>query len=97
MSGFSLPTEKDEPNVDPDALRQFAAGAKDRSTNQESPPWEKHDPDEIPSHNVSVRLNDYQLAMLRYLAQKEDISQQKILNRVLIPAIEDQAKDLHGG
>ena len=97
MSRFSLPTEKDEPKVDPDALRAFAAGAKEHSTDQEPPPWERHNPDAVPRHNVSVRLNDYQIEMLRYLAKQEDISQQKVLNRILIPAIEEQAKELYGG
>jgi len=97
MSRFSLPAQKDEPKVDPDALREFAAGAKEHRTKQEPPPWESHDPKALPRHNVSVRLNDYQLAMLRYLAQKGDVSQQKGLNRILIPAIEEQAKELAGG
>ncbi len=96
MSGFSLPKDNDEPKVDPDALREFAAGAKEHRTDQELPPWEDHEPDALPRHNVSVRLNDYQLAMLRYLAKRNDVSQQKVLNRILIPAIEEQAKELHG-
>jgi hypothetical protein len=97
MRRFSLPAQKDEPTVDPDALRAFAAGAKEHSTKKEPPPWESHDPDAMPRHNVSVRLNDYQLAMVRYLAECRDISQQKVLNRILIPAIEEQAKELVGG
>jgi hypothetical protein len=96
MSRFHLPKDNDEPPVDPDALRAFAAGAKERRTDQEPPPWEKHIPDEIPRHNVSVRLNDYQLEMLRYVAMKSDISQQKVLNRILVPAIAERAKELYG-
>ena len=95
MSRFSLPKDE-EPKVDPDALRQFAAGAKEHRTQQEPPPWEQHDPAALPQHNVSVRLNDYQLEMLRYLAKRSDVSQQKVLNRILIPAIEEQAKELYG-
>lgn len=97
MSGFSLPKDNDEPTVDLDALREFAAGAKKHRADQESPPWEAHEPGAIPRHNVSVRLNDYQLEMLRYLAKKSDVSQQKVLNRILVPAIEEQAKELYGG
>jgi hypothetical protein len=95
QSRFSLPREKDEPKVDPDALRAFAAGAKEHRTDQQPPPWEQHVPDEIPRHNVSVRLNDYQLEMLRYVAKRSDMSQQKVLNRILLPAIEEQAKELY--
>ena len=97
MSHFSLPKEKgEEPKIDPDALRAFAAGAKEHRTDREPAPWEKHVPDELPRHNVSVRLNDYQLEMLRYLAKRNDVSQQKVLNRILVPAIEEQAKELYG-
>lgn len=99
MSRFNLPTAKvqEEPKIDPDALREFAAGAKEHSTAKKPPPWDAHDPDEVPKHNVSVRLNDYQLAMLRYIAQQTDVSQQKVLNRILIPAIEEKARTLHDG
>ena len=91
---FKLPAPQEQPKVDPDALRQFAAGAKDQRTDQEPPPWEAHDPKALPRHNVSVRLNDYQLEVLRYLAQQADVSQQKVLNRILIPALMDRVKDL---
>ncbi len=86
----------EEPQVDPDALQEFAAGAKEYRTKQEPPPWEKFDPEEPPKYNVSVRLNDYHMAMLRYLASLEDRSQQKILRSILLPAIEEKADNLRG-
>ena len=92
MSKFSLPKD-DEPKVDQEALRQFASGAKDHRTKQEPPSWEKYDPEDVPRHNVSVRLNDYHLEMLRYLAQQADTSQQKILKKILLPVIEQQVED----
>ena len=96
MSGhFSLPKDE-EPQVDADALREFAAGAKEHRTNQGPPPWEKFDPEELPKYNVSVRLNDYHMAMLRYLASHEDRSQQKILRSILVPALEEKAEELPG-
>lgn len=97
MSRFRLPADHDEHPVDPDALRAFAAGAKEHRLTTEPPPWEGHDPQALPRHNVSVRLNDYHIAMLRFLAQHADVSQQKILNRILVPAIEQQVKDLTEG
>ena len=92
MSKFSLPKD-DEPKVDPDALRAFAAGAKEHRA-EEPMPWEPHDPDAVPRHNVSVRLNDYQLEQLRWLAKREDTSQQKILKKILIPAIEERVGEM---
>ncbi len=101
MSRFSLPTTKnavtDLPAVDLDALREFAAGAKDHRATQEPAPWEKYDPDDLPKNNIAVRLNDYQHAMLQYLAKRSDVSQQKVLNRILVPAIKEQARKLHEG
>lgn len=99
MSGFSLPKPDRAPAspVDQDALRQFTAGAKTHRTGQDAPPWEQYQADDVPRHNVSVRLNDYQLAQLRFLAQVADTSQQKILNRILIPAIEAMAREAHPG
>ena len=92
MSKFSLPKDE-EPNVDPDALRAFAAGAKEHAA-REPLPWEAHDPEEVPRHNVSVRLNDYQLEQLRWLAKREDTSQQKILKKILIPAIDERIEEI---
>ncbi len=85
------------PDVDPDALRQFASGAKDHRTSKEPPPWEAHPADAPPRYNASVRLNDHQLAMLRYISEQKDVSQQKVLARILLPAIKEQALELYGG
>ncbi len=91
MSGrFSLPIDK-EPEVDLDALREFAAGAKDHRTQAEPLPWAAHDPAALPKYSVAIRLNDYHMAMLRYLAEKEDRSQQKILRSLLLPGLETKA------
>lgn len=92
MSQFALPKDDGSSKVDPDALREFAAGAKKHRTKGDASPWEKYDPEDAPRNNVSVRLNDYQLEMLRYLARREDTSQQKILKKILIPAIKEQIK-----
>ncbi len=99
-SRFQLPGTADKdlpPAVDPDVLRKFAEGAKDHRTDQPPPPWEGFDPTAVPKHNASVRLNDYQQAMLRYLAERSGVSQQKVLNRILIPALEKQAKEAAEG
>lgn len=95
MSKFSLPKDDDN-KISPADLRQFAAGAKDHRTHKGPPPWDQYDPNDVPRHNVSVRLNDYHLAMLRWLAEDADMSQQKILKKVLVPAIEEQAENYIG-
>jgi hypothetical protein len=96
MAKFSLhqpnPTPAVEPDIDPAALEAFAAGARERRVAEgELPPWERFDPSAKPRYNVAIRLNDYQLAMLRYLAEARDTSQHKLLQRHLIPVLKQLA------
>lgn len=94
---FSLPTEETNrtpaPPVDKAALQQFAAGAKEHRTDQDAPPWEQYAADEVPRYNASVRLNDYQREQLRYLAEVRGMSQQRVLNEILMPAIDEMARE----
>lgn len=104
MTKFKLPVKKDKgavqevPEVDAAALEAFAAGAREKSLDMPAeapePPWAKFDPKETPKYNVSVRLNDYHLEMLRYLSEALDNSQQRILRKQLIPIIEKLAKEV---
>ena len=102
MSKFSLPTKKgkdgepEAPAVDLSALQAFAAGARDKSLDMEAAgrPWARFDPKDAPKYNVSVRLNDYHLEMLRYVADAQDASQQRILRKQLIPLIEQLAEEI---
>ena len=91
MAKFSLnpnPTPTIEPDIDPAALEAFAAGARNRGIPETAaPPWGRFDPSEKPRYNVAIRLNDYQLAMLRYLAEARDTSQHKLLQRHLMPIL----------
>jgi hypothetical protein len=97
-SKFTFPTSRkerdEEPDVqvDPGKLQAFAAGARDRPGQR---PWEEHDPKAPPRHNVSVRLNDYYLAMLQYVAEAMDTSQQKVLRKQLIPRIGIMAEEAY--
>ena len=94
MAKFTLhnPPPALEPEIDPAALEAFAAGAKERRVAEgELPPWERFDPSDKPRYNVAIRLNDHQLAMLRYLAEARDTSQHKLLHRHLIPILKQLA------
>ncbi|MGH8626668.1 MAG: hypothetical protein ACREYC_15845 [Gammaproteobacteria bacterium] len=96
MSKFSFPRKEQDQEqdiqVDPGKLEAFAAGARDRRGQR---PWAEHDPKAPPRHNVSVRLNDYHLAMLQYVAEAMDTSQQKILRKQLVPVIETLAEETY--
>ncbi|MEZ5584439.1 MAG: hypothetical protein R3F37_18265 [Candidatus Competibacteraceae bacterium] len=98
MAKFSLhnnttiPVESNETPVDQKALEAFAAGARYRQgVEDETPPWEKHDPEATARYSVSIRLNEYELEMLRYLSKAQGISQHKILNRHLKPLLKKMA------
>ncbi len=94
MAKFSLPNPAPAPAIDPVALEAFAAGAQERHvTAGDLPPWAAFDPQEKPRYNVAIRLNDYQLAMLRYLADVRDMSQHKLLQKHLMPMLKQQALD----
>jgi len=96
MAKFTLhqphPTPTVEPEIDPAALEAFAAGARERQVaDGELPHWERFDPSDKPRYNVAIRLNDYQLAMLRYLAEARDTSQHKLLQKHLLPILKQLA------
>lgn len=94
MAKFSLhnPSPAVEPEIDPSALEAFAAGAKERQvTAGDLPPWAAFDPHDKPRYNVAIRLNDYQLTMLRYLADAREMSQHKLLQKHLMPILNQLA------
>jgi hypothetical protein len=96
LSGSPKPPHLEPvPDVDPDELRQFAEGAKDHRTSKEPPPWDAYTKEGKARSNTTLRLNERHFAMLRYIAEKEDISQHKVLLRLLLPMIEQKAKELY--
>lgn len=90
MADFSLPTENstEQAGIDQDALRQFTAGAATHSTGT-ARPWDNLDPNAKPTKNVSVRLNEHELAILQYLSDCEDRSQSKLLRSWVMPKLNE--------
>lgn len=100
MSKFTLPFGKAAnkpipglPDVDVSALEAFAAGA--RVLNTESgladpvrPAWASLDPNGPPKNSLSIRVNDYHLAMIRHLVETQDTTQNRLLRRLILPEIE---------
>ncbi len=75
-----------------------AAGAFIEAVNAEDGeasrrPWEELDKKAVPRTTFNLRLNDYELTLLRWLAEHRDESMQKIAKRTLIPALEQLAKE----
>ncbi len=51
-----------------------------------------HDPAAKPTTGLNLRLNAYQLELIRQLAAREERSMQQVIRRTLIPAIEQALK-----
>jgi hypothetical protein len=65
-------------------VEQFVSGAGTRQV--ETRPWAELDPDAKPSRAITLRLNEYELAILRAAAKKERRSVQSTIKVLLIPA-----------
>ena len=98
MSRFKLPKHNEVPKVDPAKVETFAAGATEKrirtKPESETLPWSTFDPKARPTSALNLRMNDYELALVRYIAQAEDRSMQKIIKRLLVPALEEKAQEL---
>ncbi|MGB8170152.1 MAG: hypothetical protein WCF18_21795 [Chthoniobacteraceae bacterium] len=103
MAKFSLPFGKREPGtgkpadfhpVDLTALEAFAAGARTAAASLDAPdalPWAGYDRHAPAKITLSIRVNDYHLAMIRHLAEQGDTTQNRLLRRLLLPEIEARA------
>lgn len=56
-------------------------------------PWQALDKKAVPRTSFNLRLNDYELTSLRWLAEQRDESMQRVAKRQLIPALEQLAAD----
>ena len=89
---FQLPKENKVSAVDPEKVAAFVQG-----THREgSPdlPWGSLDPKAKPTSGINLRLNEYQLALLRFVAEHEDRSQQQVTKRMLVPSLEARAQEI---
>ena len=98
MSKFSLPFGKAAnkpgprlPDVDLSALEAFAAGARVIDVplaDPDKPAWSGLDRNAPAKVTLSIRVNEYHLAMIRHLAETQDTTQNRLLRRLILPEIE---------
>lgn len=69
----------------------FIAGAEREDPQR---PWETWDKKAVPHMTFNLRLNDYELTLLRWLAEQRDESMQRVAKRQLIPVLEKLAADV---
>lgn len=95
---------KNSPPIEPEGLADFAAGAEAREplkqvkvpakkTPAKAPAVKGLDPKAKPSKGLNLRLNEYELALLHKVAVSEDRSVQKVIKRILVPALEKALKE----
>ena len=70
----------------------FIAGAE-REPVEPNRSWKSYNKKAVPRTTFNLRLNDYELGLLRWLAEERDESMQRVAKRVLIPALEQLADD----
>ena len=89
---FQLPKENTVSAVDPEKVAVFVQG----TLHEEDPdlPWGGLDPKAKPTRGINLRLNEYQLALLRFVAEHEDRSQQQVTKRMLVPSLEARAQEI---
>lgn len=56
-------------------------------TIKNSKPWEFFDPKDAPSKAINLRINNYEHALLSYIAKKEKRSIQKHLKHILLKSL----------
>lgn len=66
----------------------FIEAANEGLSDATARPWQAFEKKAVPRTTFNLRLNDYELALLRWLAEQRDESMQKVAKRVLIPALE---------
>lgn len=84
------PRGRDLPPVDEAKLNRFAAEAEQpRKAKPDLPAWKirNKEPKEVP---FNFRASKSQSRMLREWAEEEDISLQKLLERIILPILEEE-------
>ena len=89
---FQLPKENKVSAVDPEKVAAFVQGTL-RGESLDLP-WGGLDPKAKPTSGINLRLNEYQLALLRFVAKHEDRSQQQVTKRMLVPSLEARAQEI---
>ncbi|RZI45475.1 hypothetical protein [Candidatus Finniella inopinata] len=92
--GFVLEEENINsiPEITTQEKETFLLGINQQRTPQR--PGKAFDPKAKPTYGINVRLNDYQLDLIRRVCEKEERSQQQIIKRILVPALENHISDM---
>jgi hypothetical protein len=86
-------TENLSNKIDKEALQAFAKGALEHdASNKKISPWQNEDPYALPDYNFRLRLNKYQIGLLRYAAKIEKRSLSNMIKSILLNELEKYTK-----
>jgi hypothetical protein len=79
--------------VDKEALQAFAKGALEHDTcNKKISQWRNEDPYALPDYNFRLRLNKYQIGLLKHAAKIEKRSLSNMVKSILLNELEKYIK-----
>jgi hypothetical protein len=79
--------------VDKEALQAFAKGALEHDTcNKKISQWRNEDPYALPDYNFRLRLNKYQIGLLKHAAKIEKRSLSNMVKSILLNELEKYVK-----
>ena len=79
--------------IDKQALQAFAKGALEHdASDKKISPWQNEDPYALPDYNFRLRLNKYQIGLLRHAAKIEKRSLSNMIKSILLNELEKYIK-----
>lgn len=79
--------------IDKEALQVFAKGALEHDTSDKKiSQWRNEDPYALPDYNFRLRLNKYQIGLLRHAAKIEKRSLSNMIKSILLNELEKHIK-----
>jgi hypothetical protein len=89
-------TEPQLDKIDKKALKAFARGALEHDTNiNKLDDWQNEDPCALPDYNFRLRLNKYQIGLLKHVAKIEKRSLSNMIKAILLNELEKHVTKHH--
>lgn len=86
-------TENLSNKIDKEALQAFAKGALEHDAGDKKiSQWQNEDPYALPDYNFRLRLNKYQIGLLRHAAKIEKRSLSNMIKSILLNELEKYTK-----
>ena len=86
-------TENLSNKIDKEALQAFAKGALEHdASDKKISQWKNEDPYALPDYNFRLRLNKYQIGLLRHAAKIEKRSLSNMIKSILLNELEKHIK-----